>query len=173
MVYVEYIAGWIAWKFKKANPAFSKSRRENCPTHISDHTYVKRNAAFSPSWIDSISYGGLTKPTEEVMQWVRNMETVFVRIHGDEFTNRNNIKKQLIEEMEAQCRSVPKEVIALYARSRIFMRCKYLNKKKVEEAILNRIEMRKAAKRKLLTDAGNSLDDLSRARSKKIRKLVS
>lgn len=81
----------------------------------------------SSSWIDSISYGGLTKPAEQVLDWVHALETEFLKIH--EFNNRTNIKKELIKTMEVNCKGVPNDVISLFARSRIFMRCKYLNKK--------------------------------------------
>ncbi|KAJ6648509.1 Transposable element P transposase, partial [Pseudolycoriella hygida] len=136
---LEYLAGWIAWKFKKKHPEFSKTRRETLSSHITDHTYAKRIGIESSSWIDRVSYGGLTKPSNEVMQWVRRMENVFIEIHGDEFNNRMNIRKLLISELEAECKEVPSLVINLYARSRIYMRCKFLNKQREEKALLLRV----------------------------------
>ena len=81
-----------------------------------------------------------------------------------------NLKKRLIEEIEAECFEVPKQVINLFARSRIYMRCKYLNKQREENALLQRIAKRKAEKHKLLTRG--ALDDATRAKNKKMRKIV-
>lgn len=150
---IEYLAGWIAWKFKKNNPELSKSRRETLPTHVTDHTYAKRTGTQSSSWINRVSYGGLTKPTDEVLQWVRSMEVVFIQIHGDEFTDRANIRKSLICELEAECPVVPPMVINLFARSRIYMRCKFLNKQREVKAILLTILNRQSAKRKSPRDS--------------------
>lgn len=171
MIYctTEYLAGWIAWKYKKSYPEFSKSKRETLPSYVTDHTYAKRIGIQSSSWIDRVSYGGLTKPTDEVLQWVRRMEHVFIQTHGDEFTDRVNIKKRLISELEAECTDVPSLVINLYARSRIYMRCKFLNKQREEKAILLKILKRQAVKRKSLRD---TLDDASRAKIKKMQKIV-
>ncbi|KAJ6639291.1 Transposable element P transposase [Pseudolycoriella hygida] len=159
---LEYLAGWIAWKFKKKHPEFSKTRRETLSSHITDHTYAKRIGIESSSWIDRVSYGGLTKPSNEVMQWVRRMENVFIEIHGDEFNNRMNIRKLLISELEAECKEVPSLVINLYARSRIYMRCKFLNKQREEKALLLRV----------LKRPRDSLSDISRAKIKKMQKIV-
>lgn len=166
----EYIAGWISWKFKKADPDFSKSRRETLPSNLTDHTYAKRVGISSTSWIDHITHGGLTKPTDEVMNWVRSMENVFLQLHDDAFTDRTNIMKNLIQELEEHCAGFPNKVVNLFARSRIYMRCKYLNKKMEEKALLQRILKRKAAKHKLLVRG--SIDDASRAKAKKMRKII-
>lgn len=110
------------------------------------------------------------KPNNEVVQWVHDMENVFLQIHGEEFSDRVNIKRKLIDAMEATCPHVPNKVIQVFARSRIHMRCKFLNKKNQERALLLKIAKRNAAKRK----ASNceSLDDSSRAKSKKMKKIV-
>ncbi|KAJ6639791.1 Transposable element P transposase [Pseudolycoriella hygida] len=122
----KYIAGWIAWKFKRSYPDFSQSRRPTLPSHLVDHTYSKRSEIYLSSWIDVISHGGLTKPNDEVLQWVRRMETVFIDIHGEEFADRVSVKKSLINEIVLRCPEVLKEVIDLFARCRIHMRCKFL-----------------------------------------------
>lgn len=87
-----------------------------------------------------MSYGGLTKPTQQVSEWVKSLEEIFLSTHGDVFINRFNILRKLIETMKEKCPGVPDEVITLFARSRIYMRCKYLNKKRLEEALLKRKE---------------------------------
>lgn len=77
------------------------------------------------------------------------LEQSFLNVHGDEFSYRENIKQELIQSMKENCPDVSNEVINLFVKSRIYMRCKYLNKKRVEEAMLKRKEnalKRKASK---------------------------
>lgn len=136
---------------------------------MTDHTYCQRDGLKSSSWIDRVSYGGLTKPTDQVLKWVRDMESVFIQTHGDEFVDRSNIKTRLVYRLQSECPEIPKLIINLYARTRIFIRCKFLNKQKEEKSILQRIEKRRSAatKRKITCE---SLDDASRAKNKKNEK---
>lgn len=163
----EYIAGWIAFKLKKQNPNFARSKREDLPSHISDHTYAVRTDMCSQSWIDSVSYGGLTKPSEKVLQWVKDLEEKFLQIHGTEFNSRENIQKDLVDTLLTERSHVPAEVVKLFARSH--MRVKFLNKKRKEEAFLKRLMTKRERnlKRKNVEN-----DDMMRAKVKKLKKTV-
>lgn len=77
-----------------------------------------------------MSYGGLTKPTDEVLRWVHNLEEKFLQIHGAEFKIRENVRKELEHSLFSECTDVPNEVVKLFAKTRIYMRCKHLNQKK-------------------------------------------
>lgn len=117
-----------------------------------------------------MSHGGLTKPTNEVSEWVQSLEAEFLNVHGEEFNYRRNILRELIETFKKNCQGVPHEIITLFARSRIYMRCKYLNKKRVEQAMLQRKERKEA---RLLKRKGDMSEDLARSKAKKMRKTVS
>lgn len=181
MFVIEYIAGWLAFKFKKTNQDFSVSRRPNLPSYVTDHTYAQCIGVSSKSWIDSMSYGGLTKPSEELLQWVEKLEKEFDTIHGNEFGERSNVMKDLISTLASVCQHVPLEVIKLYSKFRIYARCRFLNKKRLEAAILKKIEKRRIKALKVIeglkvievTEGSQfPIDDLSRSKRKKMKKII-
>lgn len=108
------------------------------------------------------------KPTEQVLQWVRDMEQTFLKLHGSEFNYRMNVKKQLIQTLQVECTNVPKAVINLFAKTRIYMRCKFLNKKRVEEALLQKHKKNEQANKR----GAHALEDLSRSKAKKMKKII-
>lgn len=178
--FAEYIAGWVAFKLKrKSEKEYFVSRRPNLPSYVTDHTYARYLGSLSNSWIDRLTYGGLTKPSDELLSWVQSLEKQFTRIHGTEFGERTDALKNLISVLQSDCSHVPIEIVRLYAKFRIHARCRYLNKVKLETAILKRIETRKAravlaiANQAKPADLQQPSDDLSRAKMKKMKKIVS
>lgn len=175
----EYIAGWIAFKLKQKNKDYSASRREKLPSYVTDHTYAKYLGPKSNSWIDYLTYGGLTKPSQQLVDWVTMLEKEFFVIHGEDFGDRDNAMKGLVSALKSSCQQVPVEVIQVFSRFRIYARCRFLNKQKFEAAIIQRIEKRKAnaiaaeaAKANVLSKPQHQTDDLSRSKNKKLRKIV-
>lgn len=118
-----------------------------------------------------MSYGGLTKPSELVLQWTKRMDKVFVAVHGETFGDRTFIRKKLIQTLEENCIDIPIEVIRLFAKTRIYMRCKYLNKLKVEQALIKKIEKRAQKALKRCADPLNN--ETSRSSIKKMKKITS
>lgn len=143
-----------------------KSRLESLPSHITDHTYSKKTVV-SSSWIDTLTYGGLSKPSDELLKWVHVMEDEFLSVHGSEFNDRVDIMRKLIHTIQEKFPKIPTDIVKLFAKSRIYMRCKYLNKKRVEEALLKKKIWPRSVKRK-----GELQDDSLRKRSKKMKKIV-
>lgn len=83
------------------------------------------------------------------------MENEFFKIHGKSFTKQPNIRLNLISHLKIKCHEIPHDAVNLFARSRIYFRCNYLNKKAHDEAIKLRIEKR-IAKAKAIEDAKES-----------------
>lgn len=71
--------------------------------------------------------------------------------------------------MQTNCNQVPKKVIQLFAKARIYMRCKYLNKKRMEEALLKNLEKKKGGATKRKSSDSTDL----RSKSKKMKKIIS
>lgn len=139
---------------------------------MTDHTYAICVGQSSKSWIDSMTYGGLTKPSQELLQLVELLEKEFAKIHGDEFGNRSNAMKDLISTLQSVCQHVPPEVIKLFSKWRIYARCRYLNKKRTEAAILKKIENRKKKAMKVVKVNQNPSDDAARSKQKKMKKII-
>lgn len=172
MFVAEYIAGWLAFKLKETNQDYSVSRRPKLPRYITDHTYARYIGVSSKSWKDSLSFGGLTKPSEEILQWVEKLEKEFDFIHGDEFGYRSNVMKDLISTLASVCQYVPLEVIKLYSKFRIYSRCRNLNKKRLEAAILKKIENRRKKAMNIAKGSQYPIDDLARSKRKKMKKII-
>lgn len=83
------------------------------------------------------------------------MENEFFKIHGKSFTKQPNIRLNLISHLKLKCPEIPHDAVNLFARSRIYFRCNYLNKKAHDEAIKLRIEKR-VAKAKAIEEAKES-----------------
>lgn len=80
------------------------------------------------SWIKLLSAGGLTVPTPEWMETIREMEKVFRLIHGDSFQKSPGVTKNLISKLEARFPEINKSAIRLFSRIRTFIRIRHLNR---------------------------------------------
>lgn len=145
-----YIAGYLAKKHRLKYP------------HLGQYTYQteKANALHScsmPSWIQSLSFGGLTQPSDEWTQQVTLMDKYFQKYHRQEFCDKKDVIKKTTEYIATKVTDVPKELIHSFARQRIFVRIKFLNLKKDET---------KSLKRKA------SINDARRKISKKFKKIL-
>jgi len=67
----QYVAGWIAKKFKNEFPELGSITKAN-----EEHKYTL------PSWLDHFSFGGSTAPSDEWMQVVKLIETEFNIYNG-------------------------------------------------------------------------------------------
>lgn len=162
---------------RKKSKDYSVSRRPNLPSYATDHTYARYLGSLSNSWIDRLTYGGLTKPSNELLSWIQSLEKQFTHVHGTELGERTDAVKNIISVLQSNCSHVPTEVIRLYAKFRIHARCRYLNKVKLEAAILKRVEKRKAraaeANQTKALNLQQPTDDFSRAKMKKMKKIIS
>lgn len=127
-------------KMKHKYPEFSDLSYTPLPSHIADHTYSVMEKTKSSSWVNQLSFGGLTKPSNKFLNVMVELEKQFISIHGESFLKEPNILKNLIKRLNDRYKEVPIEVIKLYAKTRIHIRCKYLNKVAKEQAILKAAE---------------------------------
>lgn len=114
---LKYVAGWMARKLRKLYPKFIETEHTNdC----------------QKSWIQELSLGGLTEPSEEFFNVIKNLESMFVKNTKKtaNFKKVIGVKNLLTQTMKKEAPNVPKEVIDLFVRRRIAMRVKYLNKQR-------------------------------------------
>ncbi len=140
MQFVEYIAGWIQKKLKYGDPAASRAKK------------IENSASPIASFVSAVSQGGLTKPDDIILNMVQNMENEFFKIHGKTFTKQPNIRLNLVSVIKNKYPNIPNDIVNLFARSRIYFRCNYLNKVAHDAVITARIESRKQ-KMKAIEDA--------------------
>lgn len=119
----------------------------------------------SISFVSAVSLGGLTKPDDLILNMVHNMENEFFKIHGKGFTKQPNIRLNLISEIKQKCPEIPQDIVNLFARSRIYFRCNYLNKLAQDNAIKERIE-RRNLKAKAIEEA--KAKELEAAKAKEV-----
>ena len=86
--------------------------------------------AKSPApWITDLSRGGLVVPSDFFMQKVYSMEKIFSSFHGDSISFKENIIGQLFQVFEANLPELSSEILRKYARTRTFIRLRFLNLK--------------------------------------------
>lgn len=73
---------------------------------------------------------------------IQTLELEFLRIHGETFSRQPNICKNLVAVFKQKFKEISDDIINLFARSRIYFRCSFLNKKASNEAIITRIKKR-------------------------------
>ena len=118
-----YVAGYLARKFQTKYSTLGSYTYQNEPREL--HTYSM------PSWVQSLSFGGLTEPSDS---WAKNVEVMnkfFIKYHKETFKAKKNIVKNTVKYISKKCTQlgteVPLELIRGFVRQRIFIRIKYLN----------------------------------------------
>lgn len=121
---LSYIAGYIAKKFREEHP------------HLGDYTYKKKaeHDYGIPSWIQHLSFGGLTEPSETWMTSFSAIERLFVEYHGKTgFKKERNVIKRTALYISKVVKDVPVDVIHATVRTRLFVRIRYLNEVRCEK----------------------------------------
>jgi hypothetical protein len=150
----EYIAGFIAKKFKNTHP------------QLGDFTYrIKSDNAYSlPSWVQQLSFGGLIKPSTDFLTTIKRWNKYFEIFHGE-----NKLRKEplVVKKLALKIKKREKlsfDVIKLFCKLRTVIRINYLKTKRTLD------NAKKSNKRKLSTVTPNS--DTKRKLVKKMRKTV-
>ena len=78
-------------------------------------------------WINALSKGGLVVPSEDFVSKVYHLEKIFQSVHGSEVLSECNVIKKLANLYIRAVPSVPSEVLKKFAKTRTFIRLKYLN----------------------------------------------
>ncbi|KAI5704495.1 hypothetical protein M8J75_006003 [Diaphorina citri] len=115
-----YVAGYLARKYKEKFPNLGTISRGQ-----GHHDYS------IPSWIQHLSFGGLTEPSPEWMDQVNSMEKCFLSLHGNDFAFKGKIVEETTNYVGKYCgeNNIPYELVKGFCRQRIFIRIKYLNLK--------------------------------------------
>ena len=113
---LSYVAGNIAYKVRDKDPtlgAYSK----NVPSNNSD------------KWIEALSHGGLTVPSESWKQTVDDFEIVFESFHGenDFYSVRRGVIEELRRRLTDKFPNVCPQAINAYARLGTFIRIRCFN----------------------------------------------
>lgn len=82
----------------------------------------------SDDWISIISNGGLTRPSQEWLQKVVQFEVMYGSFRGTTFSKQQQIINTLAKLNKSKFPEVYMKIISLYARTRTFIRIRYMNK---------------------------------------------
>ncbi|XP_036328559.1 uncharacterized protein LOC118740912 [Rhagoletis pomonella] len=111
---LENLAGYICHKLGKDNP-------EICMNPETDSSYT---------WVNHVSEGGLSKPTDMLMEHMKALLAVFDEVNGSElYICKDYLKKHLDLSSHVNCSQKVKE---LFFRARMYFRIRSLNKSIVE-----------------------------------------
>lgn len=112
----KYIAGYIGFKLQKEHPELTETQ-STC-----------EEEKLECEWIDSVSYGGLLKPTKTWFNQVSKFDQVFLRFHGEEFDSGTRVIDRLVILLQKEFPHMPEDVIKFYSRIRTFFRLKHLKR---------------------------------------------
>ncbi|KAL5246276.1 hypothetical protein ACI65C_013684 [Semiaphis heraclei] len=107
---VEYVAGYVAYRFKHKYP-YLKSEEQGD----------------TDSWINYVSKGNLSIPSRTLVNMAYKLEPMFKKLHGEGLSNKQYIIKELSTKLEKIFKDMPPEVISCLVRTRTFIRMNKLN----------------------------------------------
>lgn len=110
------MAGYVASKFMHKFPELGQK--------TSDFSVFEETT--SP-WISALSKGGLVIPSQKFLSEVYQLERIFQSVHGNEISKDFGIIKKLTNLYKQEMGSIPDEVLLKFARTRTFIRVKFLN----------------------------------------------
>lgn len=115
---ISYLAGWVAKKFLGE-------------FNLGEYTYnIKRVHDYAiPPWIEHLSYGGLVTPTDEFLQKIKVLESLFTNQCLDDGYKAKKFLSKLIKNCINRMGDhyLPLKVIKAYYKQRIIIKIKYLN----------------------------------------------
>lgn len=127
---LRYIAGYLAFKNKENKICSEEDIVEN-------------------GWIETLSRGGLTTPSKEVLEMVEVGNKIFENIHGEEhgwLRKEGALVSNFHKTLSDKFPNIPTKLLRRFSRTRVFIRIKFLN-------TANKIsseEKRNKSKKKLL-----------------------
>ncbi len=121
---LKYIAGFIAHKKKKDHPELVGDGILQQPAHC--------------PWIDAVSYGGLTKPSQAWLDQVLEFERVFQKLHGSDISRQPMLISKFAEELAKTFPQTSPTLLMYYAKTRVHIRLKFLKNKFKKSSLENR-----------------------------------
>jgi hypothetical protein len=144
---LSYIAGYLAKKHHDKYP------------YLGEYTYKASFHSYSlPSWVQNLSFGGLTEPSAKWLQQVDAMNNYFEELHKDIFSQKIKIVEETTDYIAEKLRDIPRELVRSFCKQRVFIRIKFLNLQ---------LQAKKFKKRTSTTGTDNQ-----RKTIKKIKKIV-
>jgi len=117
-----YLCGWLARKFKNKYPHLGCYTKDKKP----DHSYS------APSWVQYLSFGGLTEPSTDWVKQAKIFETLFKKFHKEKIDTESNIVKRLTKLIKKRC-DMPEDLIKAFILQRTYIRIKLLNDNLIAE----------------------------------------
>ena len=112
----KYVAGYVAHKFL---PQFPDLGQKTCDIFIWSKTPAP--------WITALSRGGLVVPSERFMSQVYDMEKIFTSIHGASISSEAKVILKFHSLLIKNFPNLSADVLGKYARTRTFIRIRFLN----------------------------------------------
>lgn len=104
-----------------------------------DHDY-----AYPDRYVDHLSLGGLTKPSNKLMEQARIFESFFKGYHEDSISKEKGIVAKLSNALKVKHPDVPAQIIEHFIRLRVYIRISTLNRiikeKKAAKASVKRLQ---------------------------------
>jgi hypothetical protein len=113
---LEYVAGYVAHRYKTKYPNLEKSTTNDD----------------SGNWIQSVSKGYLSHPSDELMIISKIAEKCFNNFHGEYFSKEDYVIQKvinLIKKDNEYLNCIPEEVLQCLVRTRTYIRVREINKK--------------------------------------------
>lgn len=154
----EYLVGAMCRKYKNQFP-FLGSFTYQTPGigSLLDHDY-----AFPTSYVQHLSLGGLTKPSEMWMNQAAMLEKSFKNFHGLAASNTKNVCQKLSQMLKVKYPHIPSVLVDHFVRHRTYIRVETLNK------ILKQKKLQKNSVKRLIKPISAPLN----SKQKKMKKVL-
>ena len=109
---VKYLAGYVARKFRGIYPELSADGTMDPPVEC--------------PWIDTFSFGGLTRPSSAWLEQYQKFEGEFNNLFGDKIAREPMVINKLEKHLSKKFPESPLQVVKFYSKMRIHIRIKYM-----------------------------------------------
>ena len=106
---LRYLAGYIAWKLKRAGNVKEYGTPNGKTPYVMDP---------NTNWIETLSKGGLLIPTKELWNWIQQCEKIFLEYFAG-FQQQDRITSRLIALIRAREKDIDEEVVTQYVVTRL------------------------------------------------------
>lgn len=117
-----YLAGYIAYRGKKYDDTLGTPTSDILSAPVTDTERF--------GWVEVLSRGGLTVPTDDWLRKVSQFELIFNEFNGLESVSKEKgIVKTICAAIRTKYPDFSPEIVKLYVRTRLFIRMRFLNMK--------------------------------------------
>lgn len=109
------LASIVAYKVKNKLPEYV-SAENSLPTNY-------------PVWIEHFSETGMSPPTGQLLDYVRQMDRKFHNIHGESVLKDSKLVQMFVDHMQVSASNIPTQLVRVFIKLRILVRVRALNKR--------------------------------------------